>query len=100
MNVMCIMRHNPESCADFNPAVKKTTETAMKAIDTVNAKHGVELAGFWHDMAGHTIYVIYDTPTVDACLAMLNEPEMAALLATNTAEIKVVKSLEETRAAL
>ena len=98
MYVMSILKHSPESCASFNDANKKVTLAAMKQLEPLATKHGVKLAGFWNDVPGHTVYSIFDTPSMDACLAMMDEPEMAALLACNTSERRVVKSLEETKA--
>ena len=98
MYVMAILRHSPENCATFNEASKKNTQVAMKQLDSLTAKHGVKLAGFWNDIPGHTVYTIYDTPNIDACWALFGEPEMASLLAHNTGEMKVVLSLEESTA--
>jgi len=98
MYVMSIMRHNPESCAAFNEATRKATQAAIGQMDALTAKHGIKLAGFWNDLAGHAVYSIFDTPSLDTYFAFVNEPEMVALLATNTCELKPVLSLEETAA--
>lgn len=96
MYVMSIMRHNPESCAAFNEATRKATQAGIGQLDALTAKHGIKLAGFWNDLGGHVVYSIFDTPSLDAYWAFCNEPEMVALLATNSAQLKVVLSLEET----
>ena len=70
----------------------------LKQLEPLATKHGVKLAGFWNDVPGHTVYSVFDTPSMDACLDLLDEPEIAALLSCNTAERLVVKSLEETKA--
>jgi len=98
MYVMSIMKHSPESCAAFNESTKKATQAALSQMGTLAAKHGVKPAGFWNDLAGHTVYTVFDTPTMEACLALFDEPEMRDLLATNTCETKVVLSAEQTAA--
>ena len=95
MYVMQISTHHPELCPAFNKETKKATLTVMQQMDSLLAKHGIKPAGMWNDHPAHTVYLIFDTPTMEDYLALLMEPEMMAMMAFSTAEQRVVMGPQE-----
>jgi hypothetical protein len=100
MFVMQISRHQPDNCPAFNKESKKTMQAVMKLMDTLPAKHGVKSLGVWTDLGAHTIYQVYEAPSLDAYWAFLNEPELFSWLAFNKVENRVVVGAEELAAIL
>jgi hypothetical protein len=66
MLVMQISTHSPDNCPAFNPETKKATLAVMSVAEALTAKHGVKLVGQWANLGEHTIYNLYDTPSLDA----------------------------------
>jgi len=100
MYVMQIDTHSPESCPAFNKENKKTTVYLMQQMDSLLAKHGVKTAGMWTDHGAHTTYTVYDTPSMDAFVACMMEPNMEKWLAFSTVETRMVMGAEEVTAML
>jgi hypothetical protein len=100
MWVMQISRHTPENCPAFNKESKKTMLTMMPVVDTLTAKHGVKVVGMWTDLGAHTFYAVYQTPSMDAYWALLNEPELFGWLSFNKVENRVLVGQEEVQAML
>jgi hypothetical protein len=98
MYIMEISTHAPESCPVFNEQTKKVAVAGFQSMDSLLAKHGIQLAGMWNDHGAHVVYSIYDSPSMEAFMALSMEPEMMAFLGFNTVEIKVVFGAEEIRA--
>jgi hypothetical protein len=67
----------------------------LQKFEALIAKHGIKLAGMWNDHPGHTVYNIYDAPSLEAFMAFSMEPEMLAWLSYNTVELKVVFGPQE-----
>jgi hypothetical protein len=95
MYLMQISRHNAESCPAYNEHNKKSTVALLQKFEALIAKHGIKSAGMWNDHPGHTVYNIYETPSLEAFMALSMEPEWLAWLAYNTVELKVVFGPQE-----
>ena len=95
MYIMEIMRHAPESCPVFNEHTKKVAVAGLQKMDSLLAKHGVKMVGMWNDHGAHVVYNIYDTPSMEAFMALSMEPEMIAFLGFSTVETTVVFGPEE-----
>ncbi len=100
MYIMQISTHAPEHCPVFNKETKKTTLALMPQMDSLLAKHGIKNLGMWTDHAGHTLYNIFETPSLDAYWAFFSEPAMATWLSFLRVENKVVLGPEEQKAIL
>ena len=100
MYVMQISTHSPESCPAIHEEYKKGTQALLQQLDSLMAKHGVKLAGSWNDLGAHTIYNIYDTPSLDAYWAFLSEPQLMGWIGFNMVENRVVLGFEEIKAML
>lgn len=98
MYFLQISRHTAESCPAFNEHTKKSTVALLQKMDSLLAKHGVKIAGMWNDHPAHMVYNIYDSPSLEAMMALTMEPEMMAWLAYNTADLEVVLGPQEIKA--
>jgi hypothetical protein len=100
MWVMQISTHSPDNCPAFNKESKKTMLAIMPLAETLAAKHGIKVAGRWTDLGAHTFYAVYETPSMDAYWAFLNEPDVLGWLSFNTVENRAVVGVEEVQAIL
>jgi hypothetical protein len=100
MFVMQISKHSPENCPGFVPKNKAIALKWYEKIDEIAAKHKVKVVGAWTDGAAHETYVVYDTPSMDALMRLMTEPEVMAPLAFCTSELKYVISANESLASL
>ena len=100
MYVMQISTHTPEGCPAFNKESKKTMSALLQQMDPLLAKHGIKVLGTWTDLGAHTFYNVYETPSMDAYWAFLNEPELFGWLSFNRVENRVVVGPEEVQAIL
>lgn len=100
MYVMQISRHQPDNCPAFNKESKTTMLAIMKLMDSLPAQHGVKPLGAWTDLGAHTIYQVFETPSLDAYWAFLNEPGLMGWLSFNRVENRVVVGPEEVKAIL
>ncbi len=95
MYIMQISKHNAEVCPTYNAQNRGSTVALLKNFDSLLAKHDIKLAGMWNDHPGHTVYNIFEAPSMDAFMAFSMEPDMVSWLAYNTVETKVVFGREE-----
>ena len=80
MLVMQIAKHSPESCPEYSDKYRAVT---LKWFETANAncaKFGVKMVGFWTDHPGHTVFMLFDTPNMDAMMGVMMTPETMAML--------------------
>ncbi len=92
---LVISRHAPEYCPGFNEKVRKATIEAMGKMDELLKKHGVKLVGAWSVPSEHTIYEVIEAPSLEDFQELSLEPEVSAMGAYSTDEIKIAKPLEE-----
>ncbi|MBN1460351.1 MAG: hypothetical protein JXA57_12510 [Armatimonadetes bacterium] len=98
MYVMMVAKHSPESCPLFNKDNREIFQTVMQKYPDLLAKHGLKLVGSWMNFGTHTMYMVCDTPGMDAWMAVINEPGSALGLSFMTAEIFPVMSWDEAAA--
>lgn len=98
MYVLQILKHSPESCPLGKSENLQTMKTWLENLDTLSAKHGIKVAGVWTDRWGHTSWIIYETPNMDAFKAFESEPENIKVVTFNNIETKRVTSAKETLA--
>jgi len=84
----------------FNEQSKKITVALVQKQEPILAKHGLKMLGSWSDIPAHTIYNIYEAPTMEAFMKLMQEPEMMGWLAFNTVETKLVLSESDAMASL
>ena len=58
-------------------------------------KYKITLLGAWFVLSEHTLYEVFDAPTLEAFQKMAMEPEILQWSAFNTMEIKLVASVDD-----
>lgn len=92
---LLISRHAPESCWMFNEKARQIHENLLNKLESFLKKYQISLLGCWFDLPGHTLYEVYDSPSLDAFQKMAMEPEILQWSAINTMEIKMVATLDD-----
>jgi hypothetical protein len=100
MLVMQISKHSPESRPMYEDKYRDLAVNGLEKWESLAAKHKVKVVGIWVDHPGHTLYAVYDTPSMDTLVGLSMEPEMMAALAFQTSEMKPVFTGKEVAALL
>jgi hypothetical protein len=93
---MMVATHAPESCPALNAKYRAQTLAWFEKIGDLYKKYGIKDIGFWTDHPAHTIYSVYDAPSIEANIALMMEPLMHAMLEFQTMRIFPVMTGEET----
>ncbi len=92
---LVISKHSPESCWMFNEEARKVHLDIVEKLEGLLKKYEIKMLGCWFALSEHTLYEVYDAPSLEAFEKMAQEPEIAKWSAYNTMEIKLVSTLEE-----
>ena len=77
---------------------EKTRQIHLNLLNTLESllkKYQMTLLGCWFDLPGHTLYEVYDAPSLDVFQKMSMEPEIVQWSSFNTMEIKLVSTLDD-----
>ncbi|MCU0861760.1 MAG: hypothetical protein MUE65_05525, partial [Methanomassiliicoccales archaeon] len=69
------------------PKYRALTVNWYQKVEPIAAKYGIKFLGSYDDHAMHTVYVLFDTPSMDVLLKFMMEPEIAAPLAFCTGRV-------------
>ena len=95
MYVIRISKHGPETCPAFEAKYKDVFLKAVEKDESLAAKHGIKIIGSWVDSPGHTVYSVYDTPSMENLMDYSMEPEMMAAMSFQTSIMKPLKTVKE-----
>jgi hypothetical protein len=93
-----ISKHSPENCPAFEAKFKGTFLKAVEMDESLAAKHGIKIVGAWVDSPGHTVYSVYDAPSMENLMEYSMEPEMMATMSFQTSVMKPLKTIKEVAA--
>ncbi|MFH1328784.1 MAG: hypothetical protein ABIH76_08105 [Candidatus Bathyarchaeota archaeon] len=88
-------RHSPENCPGHNEKVRGVLLKLVEKSEELSKKHGVKLVGGCLVDSEHMVTEIYEAPSLEAFQAFNMEPEMGAMGAYYTMEIKVGVDVKE-----
>ena len=94
---LVISRHSPENCAMFNEKARKVTLEFLSKLDGLLKKHGAKLLGAWNVSSEHLSLMVIEAPNLAAFEKLGMEPELLALSAYETYEIKMAIGPEEAK---
>jgi hypothetical protein len=94
---LLISRHSPESCWMFNTQTRLIHINLVNKLESLLKKYRVTLLGCWFDLPGHTLYEVYDAPSLDTFQKMAMEQEIVQWSSFNTMEIKMVATLDDVK---
>jgi hypothetical protein len=92
---LLIGRHSPENCPMFNEKARKVWTEYFSKEDGLLKKHGVKSLGSWIVGTEHLSVGVFEAPSLDAFEKLGMEPQVLALTAYMTYEIKLALSMEE-----
>lgn len=74
MLVMQVTKHPAELCPAHNPKYRDATVAWYENIEKAAAKYGVKFLNSYDDHFAHTVYVLYETPSMDNLMGMMMDP--------------------------
>ena len=92
---LLISRHSPENCPMFNEKARKVNIEYMSKVDGLAKKHGLKNLGGWTVPNEHMSVGVIEAPSLEAFQKASMEPEVMALGAYETWEVKAAMSTEE-----
>jgi uncharacterized protein with GYD domain len=100
MLIMQVTKHPPQTCPVYDPKFRAVTVAWYEKVEAMCAKYGVKFHGSYTNHGAHTVYVLYEAPTMEAVMGMMMEPEMNGPLAFCTSNVFPVFNHLETLAML
>jgi hypothetical protein len=94
---LIISRHSPENCWMFNEHTRQLHANLLDRLGPLLEKYQIKFLGAWFVLPEHTLYEVFDAPTLESFQQMAMEPEILAWSSFNTMEIKIVATLEDVK---
>jgi hypothetical protein len=98
--MMRISKHSPDDCPAFEAKNRDIFLRAIEKHDQLASKHKIKIVGSWVDSPAHTVYSIYDTPSMEDLMAYTMEPEIMAAMSFQITEIKSLTPAKDVAAIL
>ncbi len=92
---LLISRHSPESCPLFNEKARKVYMEYFSKLDGLLKKHGIKSLANCTVPSEHLSVVVFEAPSVEAFNKLGMEPEILAISAYETYEVKSAVGGEE-----
>ncbi|OPY34970.1 MAG: hypothetical protein A4E32_00003 [Methanomassiliicoccales archaeon PtaU1.Bin124] len=80
MLVMQVAEHSPETCPAFMDRYRAVTLRWFEKVESNCAKFGVKMIGFWTDHPAHRVYMLFETPSMDAMMGLMMTPETQSMM--------------------
>jgi hypothetical protein len=90
---LMISRHAPENCPMVNEKTRKTYMAWLSKMDEWFKKYKIRLIWAGGVMSEHLSVFVVEIPSLEVLEKASMEPEMMAMMATETMEIKLAMSM-------
>lgn len=90
---LLIGKHSPENCSMFNEKARWIAH--FSKLDEILKKHGCKIIGGWSVPTEHLSVAVFEAPSFEAFQKCGMEPEVMALSAIETYEVKPALNMEE-----
>ena len=87
MLAMQVTKHPADLCPVYETKYRDVTVNWYENIERIAANFGVKFVGSWDDHSAHTVYVLYETPSMDNLMAMMMDPVASGPLAFCTGRV-------------
>jgi L-rhamnose mutarotase len=94
---LLISRHAPESCWMFNEKTRQIHVNLLNKLGSLLTKYNITQLGAWFVLPEHSLYEVFDAPSLEAFQKMAMEPEIVQWSAFNTMEIKLVATVDDVK---
>jgi L-rhamnose mutarotase len=81
----------------FNDKSRQIHLDLFNKLEILLKKYNITFLGAWFDLPAHTLYEVYEAPSLEAFQSMGMEPEIMQWSAFNTMEIKMVATLDDVK---
>jgi hypothetical protein len=92
---LMISRHAPENCPICNAQTRKVYMDMFNKMEGTLKKHGVKLIWGGSVYTEHLSVYIFDAPSLEAFQKASMEPEVLAISAYETSEVKLAMGMTE-----
>jgi hypothetical protein len=92
---LMISKHAPDKCPMYNETTKRAYARWLANLKEKQTKYGVKPIGAWTAHGEHKSYAVFDAPSLEACQAYMMDPDVLAINASETMEVKMVINMEE-----
>jgi hypothetical protein len=81
----------------FNEKTRQIHVNLLNKLESLMKKYQITLLGAWFALSEHTLYEVFNAPTLEAFQKMAMEPEILQWSAFNTMEIKLVATVDDVK---
>jgi L-rhamnose mutarotase len=79
----------------FNEKTRQIHLNLLNKLESLLKKYNIKLLGAWFVLPEHTLYEVFDAPSLDVFQKMAMEPEIVQWSAFNTMKIKLVATVDD-----
>jgi len=79
----------------FNEKTRQIHINLLNTLESLMKKYNISFLGAWFALSEHTLYEVFNAPTLEAFQKMAMEPEIVQWSAFNTMEIKLVATIDD-----
>jgi L-rhamnose mutarotase len=81
----------------FNEKTRQIHKNLLSRLESFLKKYQITLLGAWFVLPEHTLYEVFDAPSLEAFQKMAMEPEILQWSAFNTMEIKLAATVDDVK---
>jgi hypothetical protein len=81
----------------FNEKTRQIHVNLLNNLESLMKKYQITMLGAWFALSEHTLYEVFNAPTLEAFQKMAMEPELLQWSAFNTMEIKLVATVDDVK---
>ena len=92
---LMITKHAPDKCPMYNETAKRAWAKLFANQGEIQTKDGVKPIGAWTVHGEHQTFGVFEAPSLEALHAYMMDPDVLAINASETMELKMVIGMEE-----
>jgi len=81
----------------FNEKTRQIHLNLLNKLEQLMKKYDIKMPGAWFVLPEHTLYEVFDAPSLDVFQKMAMEPEIVQWSAFNTMEMKMVATVDDVK---
>jgi len=81
----------------FNEKTRQIHLNLLTKLESILKKYNITMLGAWFVLPEHTLYEVFDAPSLEAFQKMAMEPEILQWSSFNTMEMKLVATVDEVK---
>jgi L-rhamnose mutarotase len=81
----------------FNEKTRQIHLNLLNKLESLLKKYNTRMLGAWFVLPEHTLYEVFEAPSLDVFQKMAMEPELVQWSAFNTMEMKLVATVDDVK---